>query len=67
MHPRLLFKDGISTLTKVPALTKVGIMFVLVVGYVMRDGRKAFDVISEDEYMDVIYVFEKKGSSLVEE
>jgi hypothetical protein len=56
---RLLFKDGISTLTKLPASTKFGIMFALVVASVTRDGRKAFDAISEDEYNDVMYAFEQ--------
>jgi hypothetical protein len=54
-----LFKDGISKLTKLPAATKVGIMFALVVASVTRDGRKAFSAISEDEYNNVIYAFEQ--------
>ena len=57
--PRLLFKDGISTLTKLPAATKVGIMFALVVGSVTRDGRKAFCSISDDQYYDIIHAFEQ--------
>jgi hypothetical protein len=57
--PRLLFKDGISTLTKLPAATKVGMMFALVVGGNTRDGRQAFKAISKDQYEDVIHAFEQ--------
>jgi hypothetical protein len=39
--PRLLFKDGINTLTKLPAARKVGMMFALVVAAVTRDGKKS--------------------------
>ena len=57
--PRLLFKDGISTLTKLPAATKVGMMFALVVGAVTGDGQIAFRKLSDDQYNDIIYAFEQ--------
>jgi hypothetical protein len=57
--PRLLFKDGISTLTKLPAATKVGMMFALVVAAVTRDGKKAFHKLSDDEYNNILYSFEQ--------
>ena len=57
--PRLLFKDGISTLTKLPAATKVGMMFALVVAAVTRDGKYAFRKLSDDSYTDILYAFEQ--------
>ena len=57
--PRLLFKDGISTLTKLPAATKVGMMFALVVAAVTRDGKHAFRKLTDDAYNDILYAFEQ--------
>jgi hypothetical protein len=57
--PRLLFKDGISTLTKLPAATKVGMMYALVVAAVTRDGKYAFRKLSDDAYLDILYAFEQ--------
>jgi hypothetical protein len=56
--PRLLFKDGISTLTNCSAATKVGIMFALVVGMVTRDGKLAFKRLKDPEYHDILYSLE---------
>jgi hypothetical protein len=56
--PRLLFKDGISTLTNCSAATKVGLLFALVVGSVTRDGKLAFKRLKEDEYLDILYSLE---------
>ena len=57
--PRLLFKDGISTLTKLPAATKVGMMYALVIAAVTRDGKHAFRKLSEEAYNDILYAFEQ--------
>jgi hypothetical protein len=57
--PRLLFKDGISTLTKLPAATKVGMMYALVVASVTRDGKRAFRKLSDEAYNDIVYAFEQ--------
>ena len=57
--PRLLFKDGISTLTKLPAATKVGMMYALVVAAVTRDGMYAFRKLPDDDYYNIVYAFEQ--------
>lgn len=57
--PRLLFKDGVSDLANTSAATKVGMMFAMVIGSITRDGKHAFDKLSEDEYHDIIYAFEQ--------
>ena len=38
-YPRLLFRDGISTLTETSAVTKVGIMFALVIASITVKGK----------------------------
>jgi hypothetical protein len=57
--PRLLVKDGISTLTKLLAATKAGMMFALVVAAVTCDGKHAFRKLSDEAYNDILYAFEQ--------
>jgi hypothetical protein len=40
--PRLLWKDGVTSLTDIPATLKVGIMFTIVVVSLQEDGTKFF-------------------------
>jgi len=58
--PRLLFRDGISTITDISAGTKMGILFTFVIAAQTNDGHKAFLQYERNasEYEDMIQVFE---------
>ena len=58
--PRLLFKDGVTTISDISAGTKMGILFAFVVAAQTNDGRQL--LLKHDNtasiYSDMIQVFE---------
>jgi len=60
-YPRLYFGDGISTITETSAVTKVGIMFALVIASITVKGKKVLTAAENpnfEDYSNMIYVFE---------
>ena len=59
--PRLLFKDGVTTISDISAGTKMGILFAFVVAAQINAGRKL--LLKHDRtatiYGDMIQVFER--------
>ena len=56
--PRLLFKDGVTTITNVTASTNVGIMFTIIVLSLTDKGVHCFDtVLGEEKANKMRYVF----------
>jgi len=58
---RLFFVDGISTLTETSAVTKVGIMFALVIASITVKGKKLLTAAENSKFEDdsnMINVFE---------
>lgn len=58
VYPRLMFRDGITTLTDTTANTVVGFMFAVVLASLTRDGRELFSEMQDDAYLNMIYTFE---------
>lgn len=59
-YPRLIFYNGISTLSDTSAGTKVGMMFALVLAALTTDGQKVFlssPKCNESQYVNMIYAF----------
>ena len=60
-YPRLLFTEGLSSITDISAQTKVGILFAIVVAALIRNGRQILlnDAnLTENQYLNMIEVFE---------
>jgi hypothetical protein len=58
--PRLLFKDGVTTITKVTASTNVGIMFTVVILSLTDKGAAFFDkILGSDKANKMRYVFQQ--------
>lgn len=59
--PRLIFQDGVTSITNLSAGTKVGILFSIVIAALTKDGRKVFLVdalFSTKNYLNMIEAFE---------
>ena len=57
--PRLHWRDGITSLTNVSAVYKVGMMFTIVVVARTKEGQKVFnDTMGEDRRVDMQYAFQ---------
>ena len=56
--PRLMFKDGISSLKNTPGCDRAGMVFALAVASLTRDGRAAFSRIEDDVTRDITYTLE---------
>lgn len=59
--PRLLFQDGVSSITDISAGTKVGILFAIVIASLTRNGREILlddAKLNERKYLNMIEVFE---------
>ena len=58
--PRLLFKDGVTTITNITASTNVGIMFTIIVLSLTSKGARFFDtVLGEEKANKMRYVFQQ--------
>ena len=57
-YPRLLFRDGITTLTNITANTVVGIMFATVLASLTKEGIELMSTIPDLRYQDMLYTFE---------
>lgn len=58
--PRLLFKDGVTTITNITASTNVGIMFTIIVLSLTSKGSQFFDtVLGEEKANKMRYVFQQ--------
>ena len=58
--PRLLFKDGVTTITNITASTNVGIMFAIIVLSITDKGAHFFDhVLGPDKANQMRYVFQQ--------
>ena len=56
--PRLLFKDGISSLKQTPGCDRAGMVFALMVASLTRDGADAFSNLEDDVANKITYVLE---------
>src|SRR4051812_8851141 len=59
--PRLLFTDGVSSITNISAGTKVGILFAIVIASLTRNGRNILlqdEKLSDSMYLNMIEAFE---------
>ena len=57
--PRLRWRDGITSLTNVSAVYKVGMMFTIVIVALTKEGQKVFDdTMGEDRRVDMQYAFQ---------
>jgi hypothetical protein len=56
--PRLMFKDGISSLANTPGCDRAGMVFALTVASLTRDGKAAFAVLDEDVTQDITNALE---------
>jgi hypothetical protein len=56
--PRLLFKDGISSLKQTPGCDRAGMVFALMVASLTRDGSEAFVKLDDEDANKIIYVLE---------
>lgn len=56
--PRLLFKDGISSLSNTPGCDRAGMVFALTIVTLTRDGKAAFEGLEEDVTQDITYALE---------
>ncbi len=56
--PRLLFKDGISSLKQTPGCDRAGMVFALMVASLTRDGSDAFVKLADDDATKITYVLE---------
>ena len=56
--PRLMFKDGISSLKNTPGCDRAGMMFALSIATLTRDGHAAFGRLDEDVTLNISYTLE---------
>jgi hypothetical protein len=56
--PRLLFKDGISSLSNTPGCDRAGMLFALTIASLTRDGKEAFAGLDEDVTLDITQALE---------
>lgn len=56
--PRLMFKDGISSLKNTPGCDRAGMVFALAVASLTRDGQTAFSRLDDDVSRDISYILE---------
>ena len=56
--PRLLFKDGISSLKQTPGCDRAGMVFALMVASLTQDGSAAFDNLDDEAANKITYVLE---------
>ena len=56
--PRLLFKDGISSLKQTPGCDRAGMIFALMVASITRDGAAAFVNLDDEVANKITYVLE---------
>jgi len=59
--PRLLFQDGVSSITDISAGTKVGILFAIVIAALTRNGREVLlndAKLTDNSYFNMIEAFE---------
>ena len=56
--PRLMFKDGISSLKNTPGCDRAGMVFALAMASHTRDGLSAFSKLDEDVPQDITYALE---------
>jgi hypothetical protein len=61
VFPRLLFPDGVSSITNISAGTKVGILFAIVIAALTKDGRNVLlndAKLITNRYSNMIEAFE---------
>ena len=59
--PRILFQDGVSSITDISAGTKVGILFAIVIAALTKNGRNIMlkdAKLTERTYLNMIEIFE---------
>ena len=56
--PRLMFKDGISSLKNTPGCDRAGMVFALAIASLTRDGHAALSRLDEDVRRDISYTLE---------
>ena len=60
-YPRLMFTDGVSSITDISAGTKVGILFAVVVAALTKPGREILlndAKLNKNSYLNMIEAFE---------
>lgn len=58
LSPRLMFKDGISSLKNTPGCDRAGMVFALAIASHTRDGLSAFSKLDDDVPRDITYALE---------
>ncbi len=56
--PRLMFKDGISSLSNTPGCDRAGMVFALTISSLTRDGQSAFARLEDTETVEITYALE---------
>jgi hypothetical protein len=56
--PRLMFKDGISSLKNTPGCDRAGMVFALTIASMTRDGQRAFSRLEDDVTLEITYALE---------
>ena len=56
--PRLMFKDGISSLKNTPGCDRAGMVFALAIASLTRNGHAAFSRLDDDVTRDISYTLE---------
>ncbi len=56
--PRLMFKDGISSLSNTPGCDRAGMVFALTISSLTRDGQSAFARLEDTESVEITYALE---------